>query len=190
MLGYFGVSIVYQTLDLDYMIFSMWSLHMCIHTADLCFIQSLIQRTFVESTQNLTLEKSWVTFCLLVMSQAPQHLRSYMMQVTCDGCLAPQPICSAIYIDSRMSKPIQSHKEKWGGVGRKGRGGGWEKQKRAFYWLHHTLQLILYLFNWLQVDRQAIDQQIFDKKQYEEYERRRHEAFGKILFFPFFVCSV
>ena len=124
MLGYFGVSIVYQTLDLDYMIFSMWSLHMCIHTADLCFIQSLIQRTFVESTQNLTLEKSWVTFCLLVMSQAPQHLRSYMMQVTCDGCLAPQPICSAIYIDSRMSKPIQSHKEKWGGVGRKGGGGG------------------------------------------------------------------
>ncbi|KAL8609914.1 hypothetical protein ACOMHN_016389 [Nucella lapillus] len=28
------------------------------------------------------------------------------------------------------------------------------------------------------VDRQAIDQQIFDKKQYEEYERRRHEAFA------------
>ncbi|KAK7102757.1 RIB43A-like with coiled-coils protein 2 [Littorina saxatilis] len=28
------------------------------------------------------------------------------------------------------------------------------------------------------VDRQAVDQQIFDKKQQEEYERRRHEAFA------------
>ena len=43
-----------------------------------------------------------LTLCSQVVSQAPQHLRSFEKQVTCEGCFACQRVCSVISLRSGM----------------------------------------------------------------------------------------
>ena len=47
-----------------------------------------------------------LALCLQVVSQAPQHLRSFKKQTTCEGCFACQSICSVISHHSSLSRAI------------------------------------------------------------------------------------